>query len=243
MRGFIADPVFLALLLLVAGLLVGLRNRTLGSAVILVGALALYLLATPIVADTLYRLAQIDPKTETPSGQAGAIVVLPAGMLTGAPEYGGDTIDALSLQRVRFAARLQRLTGLPILVSGGLPYGAAITNGEALRRALVEDFGAHVEWVEESARNTEQHAVNSAAILLAQSIDAILLVTHAAHMPRARDSFERAGLSVTPAATVFTTDGKPFSLRYLIPRTRALFKSWYALHELVGRLWYRMAYD
>ncbi len=240
MRGIFADPVFIVLALLAVGLLVGLHSRALGNSIILFGAVALYLLATPLIADRLYRLAQTDWTSEPVPGDAGAIVVLPAGMIPGAPEYGSDTIDGLSLQRVRYAAKLQRATGLPIMVTGGFPKNSSISMGQALRQVLIEEFGMNVAWVEEAARNTEQHAVNCAAILRQLKIDSILLVTHAAHMPRAQEAFEQAGLTVTPAATVFVETYLPFSGRHLLPGTRALFNSWYALHELVGRLWYRL---
>ena len=106
----------------------------------------------------------------------------------------------------------------------------------------VEDFGVNVAWVEDAARNTEQHAINCAAILRNQAIGSILLVTHAAHMPRAKKAFERAGLIVTAAPTVFAKTYLPFSGRHLLPGTRALFKSWYALHEFIGGIWYRVSH-
>lgn len=242
MRGVFADPIFFVLVLLATGLLASLYSRALGGVVILLGTLALYLLATPFVADMLYRIAQTDWASEPPAGDAGAIVVLPAGIIPAAPEYGGDTIDGLSLQRVRYAARLQRSTGLPIMVTGGRPRDATVSNGESMRRVLVDDLGARVAWVEDRARNTEQHAVNGAAILRKQSIGSIILVTHAAHMPRAKASFERAGLSVIPAPTDFAESYLPFSARDLVPRSRALVKSWYAFHELLGRVWYWLSY-
>jgi len=242
MRGIFADPVFLVLLILVVGLFVGMHNRVLGSGIVLLGAITLYLLATPFVADRLYRFTQTDWTTEPTAGDTGAIVVLPAGIISGAPEYGGDTVDGLSLQRVRYAAKLQRATGLPIMVTGGLPKKSTISTGDALRQVLVDEFGVTVAWVENAARNTEQHAVNCAAILRKQEIASILLVTHAAHMPRAQKAFERAGLTVTPAPTVFAETYLPFSGRHLLPGTRALFKSWYALHEIVGGIWYRVSH-
>ena len=243
MRGIFADPVFFVLLVLVVGLLVGLQSRALGNGIILLGAIALYLLATPFIAERLYRLTQTDWTGDPVPGNAGAIVVLPAGVIQGAPEYDSDTVDGLSLQRLRYAAKLQRATSLPIMVTGGFPKNASISTGQALRQVLVEDFGVNVAWVEDAARNTEQHAINCAAILRKQAIGSILLVTHAAHMPRTKKAFERAGLNVTAAPTVFAKTYLPFSGRHLLPGTRALFKSWYALHEFVGGVWYRVLHS
>jgi uncharacterized SAM-binding protein YcdF (DUF218 family) len=240
MRTAVADPVVLVLLLLLGGVGLGLFRRRLGGVLLGAGIAALYLLATPLVSERLLRLAeapQMPPAFLVPQ----AIVVLGAGGYEGAPEYRGDTVDATSLERIRYGARLRRQTGLPILVTGA---GRATPVAESMRRALVEDFGVPVRWVETDARTTHENAEKSAAMLRAEGIDTIYLVTHAAHMRRARESFERAGLAVVPAATLFTVpDSASRSLlRELVPRATALARSSHALREFVGRLWYRLAY-
>ena len=55
--------------------------------------------------------------------EAQAIVVLGAGKRTHAPEFGGETVNRLALERLRYAATLARETRLPMLVSGGAPAG------------------------------------------------------------------------------------------------------------------------
>ena len=242
MRGALADPIFIVLVFLATGLLIGMRKRVFGQTVILLGTLLLYCLATPLVADRLYQLVQTDWTSESVRGDAGAIVVLPAGTVPRAPEYAGDTIDGLTLQRVRFAARLQRATGLPIMVTGGTARLASISAAEAMRRVLIDEFDVPVRWIESASLNTQQHAENCAPILHKQDIRSVLLVTHAAHMPRARAAFERAGLAVIPAPTVFASTYLPFSARQLLPRSQALLKSWYALHEFIGGIWYQFSY-
>lgn len=251
MRGALVDPVVLVLLLLLAGLAVGRIRRRLGIVLVLGGIAMLYLLAAPLPSEPLRRLAEW-PAAETaaraaapPLTQASqtpqAIVVLGAGIYKEAPEYGGDSVDALSLERIRYGARLHRQTGLPVLVTGAGPGTRSVA--QSMRRALTEDFGVPVRWVEEWARTTHENATRSAAMLRAEGIETIYLVTHAAHLPRARQSFARAGLAVVPAPTVFTASGSESVLRRLIPRTTTLVRSHYALHELVGRLWYRFAHS
>jgi uncharacterized SAM-binding protein YcdF (DUF218 family) len=244
MRRIVADPVVLVLLLLLAGLGLTLLRRRLGSILLILGVVALYLLATPFVSAHLLRLAEapleVSPSVLTRAPQA--IVILSAGAYRRAPEYEGDTVDALTLERIRCGARLQRRTGLPILVTGGHPRDFVQSIAESMRRALVEDFGVPVRWVEEYAQTTHENAERSAALLHAEGIDTIYLVTHAVHMRRAQEAFERARLGVVPAATVFTFTDSDVSLRELVPRTATLVRSSYALHELIGRLWYRLAY-
>jgi uncharacterized SAM-binding protein YcdF (DUF218 family) len=244
MRSLVADSVVLVLLLLLGGLGLAMLRRRLGSALLIAGVAALYLLATPLVSTRLLRLAET-PVDVSPSAIARspqAIVVLSAGVYRRAPEYEGDTVDALTLERIRYGARLQRRTGLPILVTGGRPRNATQPIAESMRRALVEDFGVPVRWVEGRARTTYENAEHSAAMLRAEGIDTIYLVTHAVHMPRSQEAFERARLTVVPAATVFTSIDPDVSLGDLVPRSTTLARSSYALHELVGRLWYRFAY-
>lgn len=240
MRSAVADPVVLVLLLLLGGLGVGRIRRRLGAALLLGGIATLYLLALPPVAERLLQRAERPLAVAGAVAAPQAIVILGAGVYQRAPEYGGETVDALSLERIRYGARLHRRTGLPILVTGAGPGTTSVAG--AMGRALAEDFGVPVRWVDERARTTHENATRSAAILRAEGLETVYLVTHAAHMPRAQQSFARAGLAVVPAPTVVTVPGSDSLLRRLIPRTTTLVRSFYALHELTGRLWYHLAY-
>lgn len=66
----------------------------------------------------------------------------------------------------------------------------------------------------------------------------VVLITSAAHMPRAQYAMQEAGFQVCPLAT----DRRylPFQLPgYLIPQRSALEKTEQALHEVAGLLYYR----
>ena len=176
---------------------------------------------------------------------AGAIVVLAAGRLRNAPEYGSrDIPDYVALARLRYAAHLQRRTGLPVLVSGGTagtpsagerPYSLA----DAMATALRADFGVPVQWVEARSRDTAENAAYSAAQLRAGEVRRVLLVTDAMHMARARAAFERAGLEVVDAPTMFFS-GQARSIHAWVPSAEGLRRSWYAIYELIGTVWYRL---
>jgi len=56
--------------------------------------------------------------------------------------------------------------------------------------------------VEAWSQDTHQKATRSAAILKAEGITRIVLVTHAWHMPRAKLVFERAGMTIIPAPPI-----------------------------------------
>ena len=180
------------------------------------------------------------PIAEAKQSGAQAIVVLGGGRLVDAPEDAGrDQPSSATLMRLRHGARLQRMTGLPILVTGGSPDGAGDSEAAVMARSLKEDFGVKVRWMEEASDNTEQNARLTAGLLDREGIHRILLVTDAMHMPRAQRSFSAAGLDVVAAPTYFRAR-RPTDASSFIPKARELDNSSYAIHEWIGLLWYRI---
>jgi len=226
-----AGPLLLAAL----GLLLVRRRPRLGKALAWSGIGLLWLLATPVVSHMLIALVEDQPPLQPGMAKhAEAIVVLGGGNHFDAPEYGGDTAGPASLERIRYAARLARESGLPILASGGAPRGGK-AEAEAMREALERDFGVRVRWVEAQSFDTAENATMSAALLREAGIGSVLLVTHAFHMRRARAAFEQAGMRVVPAPTAYTTPG-PFSPDQLLPGADGLHLARRALHEALGLL-------
>ena len=171
---------------------------------------------------------------------AQAIVVLTSGRLRRAPEYGDrDIPDYVALARMRYAAHLQRRTGLPVLVSGGLAKDGDASLADGMALALREDFGVPVKWIEARSRDTGENAAFSAALLRADGVKRILLVTDAMHMPRSRAAFERAGFDVVSAPTIFFSN-QPQTLGAWMPSAEGLRRSRYAIYELIGMAWYRL---
>jgi uncharacterized SAM-binding protein YcdF (DUF218 family) len=81
------------------------------------------------------------PLISVQESQAQAIVILGGGRLYSAPDDGGrDVPNPQTLLRLRRAAQIQRLTNLPILVSGGSPEIAGLSEAELMARSLQEDF-------------------------------------------------------------------------------------------------------
>lgn len=178
--------------------------------------------------------------TGTPQA-AQAIVVLAAGNSEHAPEYGGNAPDSIALARLRYGARLQHQTALPLLVTGGNadPARRIPPKAESMARVLREDFRTEVRWVEAASATTAENALFSARLLKQDGVHKVLLVTDAMHMPRAKRVFERAGLQVVEAPTVFRAWG-PVSASSFLPRADALESSYYAAYEWLGLAWYRL---
>lgn len=168
-----------------------------------------------------------------------AIVILGAGVAL-APEYGTHTLGAASLQRVRYGAKLARLTKLPTLVSGGNPDKTPYPEAWYMQQALTEELGQPARWVEDTSDNTHENAINSAALLTSAGISRIYLVTTASHMWRARRSFELAGLEVVPAPTLYS--GRVFSMIWnaYVPNPASLSLWHELLHEVLGIVAYRL---
>ena len=231
------------ILLAFAGLWLARRHPKSGHTMAVLSLAALLALSLPPVADVLNRgLEPASPISEGGLKRAQAIVVLGGGTYYGAPEYGGDTVGVATLERARYAAYLQKRSHLPILVTGGSPYGGR-AEGESMKEALERDFGARVTWVESTSNDTAENAVRSAAILKAAHVSRIALISHAWHLKRAAELFRRQGLEVIPAPTRFLTHA-PSRLARVLPSAGALAQSAEALHEwlgiLVGRLAARM---
>jgi uncharacterized SAM-binding protein YcdF (DUF218 family) len=226
------------LLLVLAGLWLLRTNRRAGCWLIAGATGALLLLATPIVGLTLNSSVEApyaDPLLE----QADAIVVLGGGSSPAAPEYGGDTVNGTSLERLRYAATLQRRSGKPLLVSGGNPRGNATSEADQMQAILQNEWHVPVKWSETTSGNTLENARNSYAILQRADIRRIYLVTHAWHMPRARQAFEQAGFVVIPAATQFTTRTGSHLADFL-PGIDGLALSTRVAYEILGSIWYRL---
>ena len=228
-------PLNLILLGAIGILLLKRRPRT--GKILVVSALALLsLLSTPFVAETALQKLETLPAL-SPFDSVQAIVVLGAGTYFNAPEYEGNTVNRLGLERIRYAARLHRLTRKPILATGGTPLGSNSSEAAQMRDVLEKEFRVPVRWIEEASGNTRDNAYKSFAILKKDGVSRIALVTHAWHMPRATREFEQAGFKVIPAATAYTTRYKT-DLSAFIPTAGALQKSSFFFHEVIGMIWY-----
>jgi uncharacterized SAM-binding protein YcdF (DUF218 family) len=209
------------------------RARRAGWLLLGAALVTLWLLATPMMANVLTRLAQRCPPLDLSKPvNAQAIVILGGDSAREfAPEYGGPMVRAELLERVSYGAFLARRTGLPVLVSG--------TAEEALgmRASLARDFGIRTRWVDAQSRDTFQNAAYSSRLLRADGVTHIILVTSADHEWRALQEFASAGLEVVPAPTdLWAPRRGGFILSPYLPSAVALWRSNEALYELIGNV-------
>jgi uncharacterized SAM-binding protein YcdF (DUF218 family) len=241
-RGLILPPQSL-FLLLALGLLLHRWSPRLGRNLGAAAVVLLFMLSTPAVANLFVEpLERFAAPLESPYGTgAQAIVVLAAGRLANAPEYDDSDIpDYIALARLRYAAKLQRQSGLPVLVSGGDGQRRE-SYAIGMARALRDEFQIPVRWIEGESYNTDENAKFSARILQKDGVSRILLVTDAMHMPRSVMAFTQIGLKVVPAPTMFFSSADLHPSQFF-PTAEGLRRSHYALYEWIGILWYWIKY-
>jgi uncharacterized SAM-binding protein YcdF (DUF218 family) len=234
LAALVLPPVGPLLLALVGLVLLG-RYPRFGRFLAWLGVLVLFVLCLPAVSSRLLHWLDSTPPLDLSQARtAQVIVIFGGGVRRAAPEYEGDTLGRLTLERVRYGAWIARKTQLPILVSGGAVYGGT-EEAALMKRALEEEFGVPVKWVENRSRDTHTNARYTAAILLPQGIKRVVFVAHGFDMPRAVAELAAAGLHVTPAPTAVTRASASVDhpVEWL-PGMSALHGSYYALYELLA---------
>lgn len=239
------------LLVAILGLWMERRRARIGRAIAIVGILAGLVFSSQGVGQLLifpYERAAgpaLDEaalrKLMSQADPPQAIVILAGGLRSDLHERPDQyRPHPRTVERVLYGAWVARVTGLPILVSGGKPAGDDVSEAELMRRMLTKQLGVDVKWIEDRSLDTDGNARESAALLLREKRRRILLVTHAAHMVRSRAVFEKAGFR--PVAAPHGFYGTPVRTGWLqwLPSADGVATNWLALHEMVGTLWYRL---
>ncbi|MDD0843025.1 YdcF family protein [Pseudomonas sp. Gutcm_11s] len=248
LKQLILPPGGLMLLILLAWLLWAWAGRPrLAALCMTFGLGGLWLLSLPVVVEWASRLIEREPALAEAEWsrlgeRAEVLVVLGSGREEADPAWGSDQPSVTAIERLRYAARLQRASQLPILISGGLHYGQPPSEAALMAESLQRDFGVATRWQEARSRNTWENAQFSAEMLKAEGIRRVVLVTQAAHMPRARWCFERAGLEVVVAPLGFLGVANERPLGGWLPAGKALWQNTRLLNEAFGLLVYPLFY-
>ena len=245
-KQLLLPPGILLLLLVLAWWLRSTRPRLAG-VLFALGVGGLWLMSLPVVVQWGARAIEREPalapsEWSTLAGRVDAIVVLGSGRERGDPAWGSDQPTAMGLERQRYAARLAKASGLPVLTTGGLHYGTPPSEAQMMADSLRDDFGVQVRWKEEQSRTTWENAQMTADILLAQGIKRVVVVTQAWHMPRSVWSFQQAGFEVVPAPVGFLSADSERPLGGWMPEYKSFWQSGLLLNEAVGQIAYPWLY-
>jgi uncharacterized SAM-binding protein YcdF (DUF218 family) len=248
---FLIPPGILSAGLLAAGLL-ALRARRRsrrpgsgpGAAAWFLFALLLYALSVPPVSDRLLAPLERRAGDPSPPWKGDVIVVLGAGARGGGGDLTGSGAPTEEgCARLLAAARLHRLTGLPVVVSGGAVFPGKPAEAPILARFLA-GLGVPEGAVtaEGEGRDTRENGERCALLLARTGRKAPLLVTSAYHMPRALLLFRHAGIVPRPVPCAFRTwPGKVRGAEEWLPSAAALRDSAAALREYLALAYYRAA--
>jgi uncharacterized SAM-binding protein YcdF (DUF218 family) len=129
-----------------------------------------------------------------------------------------------------------------IVTAGNQPWSLSPWAEADLIRDLLVEWGVPEEaiFLEGSSRNTRENAIFSKNLIDSIHCETSLLVTSAAHMPRAVAAFQAVGVSITPVSTdVRVVDkGLPPAMDFL-PSASAMAMTSDAIREWIGAAVYR----
>lgn len=236
-------PLSWALLLLLVAALVRARPR-LRAALAALAVAVLVVFSSEKVANRLIRLVEAGaPATYRADVVYDAVVVLGGMVDPDASAASGEIEVDDHVDRLLRAWELLRAgRAHAVLLSGGLlePLPGGVPEADQLA-ALLSRWGVPAAQIvaESASRNTRENAIESARVAAGRGWKRLLLVTSAAHMPRALGCFRAVGLE--PDTLPVDHHAKAPGRGAWLPRAPALDGSTWALRELAGRLVYRLA--
>jgi len=225
---FLLPPSGLIILLALGLFFWLIRLRKSAAFCIVISSVLLYLASTPFMARKVMDPLQYQYEVlkEVPE-DVQAIVVLSGGRAPIAREYMNlDTVNGTTLERLRYASRLSKVHQLPILLSGGRVNNERQSLANLMQHVLETDFGVQTDWLDEDSKTTFENAKFSKKILKENSIN--------------KGCFQDIGLDPIAAPTVFYKRNTSVpELQEYIPNAGALKKTNTAVHEYIGKLWYK----
>lgn len=188
-----------------AGLLMR-RHRRAGAALLAASLLGLWFTCTDGAAQWLALNIVKAPPALSPAAIEGlraqqaqhhdvGVLVLGGGVRRFSPEYDGPSLNTITAERFKYGVWLARQLNAPLGFSGGIGWSArhkGLTEASVVERTAREDFKLPLRWAEGRSRDTRENAALSLALLKADGVKTLVLVTHDLHMPRAERAFVAA---------------------------------------------------
>jgi uncharacterized SAM-binding protein YcdF (DUF218 family) len=201
-----------------------------------------YLLLRPLES----RYPVFDPQLFDPAQPVRGIILLGGGVNASRGDQPNGPIFTSAGARLFVVLELARLfPGARILLSGGVPDLLADNKSYSeagLTRDLLIRFGIAPERIilEERSRDTFENARESEK-LFAGADDRWLLVTSAAHMPRAMAAFGTRAAQLIPCCADYKTQGPADDDRFFGSAAHGWLCADIAAHEWLGLIAYRLS--
>lgn len=232
----LADPLPIALVVLILAILSYSRRRATAILVIAITVILLTALSMPIVAAWLQdTLAVPHGADDTPD----YVVVLSGGMDSGAtPDL--DILDEESTRRVLFGIQIWKRHPSARLVVSGATHDADIFRKTRLMAELAICHGVPAASIviEPRAINTREHPLRLRAMGIAPA-SRLAIVTSSWHERRAMMEFRKYFSNAMPQPVPHARQGGVRAWMW-IPDVGGLLDSTYATREWAGIAWYRI---
>ena len=239
-------PIGVTLFLSFVALLLARRGRANWASGVLVLAIAvLWVASTPYAARALYRGIEARyPAVPIDQVPNAACAVVLGGVMEGASPPRVDVEFHDAIDRVFKVAEVYRAGRVRFIVvtGGNQPWSNDSLSEAELIRNLLVGWGIPREAIilEGSSRNTRENAMYTRNAMASVNCEDALLVTSAAHMPRALAAFRAAGVSASPvSADVRVAESGRLGVMDFLPDAEALRMTSDGLRELVGQWVYR----
>lgn len=228
LQEFLLPSVF-TLVLLVVGSVLLLKSKKIGKIFLVSGIAFYYLFSITPVSDLLIKpLENKYSQLKKEELQKANIAVL---------LLGGRETDNLRSNEI---LRIYNNQKLQIIISGTDPLRPEIKEAEKVKEFLVER-GILPENIilEDKSRNTRENAKNVKEII---GKEPFFLVTSASHMPRAIETFKKAGTNPIPSPADFKIiENYKYKIFDFFPGPGNLRNSSLALYEYFGLVFYRFS--
>ncbi|MGH6811938.1 MAG: YdcF family protein [Methylocella sp.] len=244
---FVAEPVSLAVVVGVLGIILGFSRFARAGRALMAGAIIALAagLFTPLGALLLRPLEDRFPQPAADIPAPAGIIVLGGAVYSGQSEARGQFTLSADGARMTTAVELaRRYPSARLVFTGG--------SGELLADGQAEAIGARKLWLslgvpagrmtfEAKSRNTWENAVLTRDLVKPKPGETWLLVTSAWHMPRSVGIFRRAGFPVIPYPVSYRTFGDDRDFLIPAPVTDKVIMLDCSVHEWIGLLAYRLA--
>lgn len=236
-------PVFWVL---ITSALIFYKKRKKASQIILTIALLwLLIVSTPFVPDALIKsletqYSSISNEIFSDLNDSVNILVLGSGHVDDERLPASSQLGESSLARLVEGIRIHHQLKHSTIITSGHIKTSEISNAKVQADAAIslgiDSAGMRMQ---ETPINTWEEALSYKQTFGHKT--KMILVTSAAHMPRAMMLFKKAGLNPIAAPTDFLVKkGIKRSFYYWIPSTGNIEKMESAIHEYVGMIWYKL---